>query len=234
MAAGVTTAGATVWLRIEDVRLAGAVTSTLLAAGASEALDCAALRGDGSDDGIVEWRDRDSTIVTDQCDEPADVLVVKPTAWACHVALAAWLARQTSLIAADELADVIVALDMVAHGMVGVASRVRELAAAMPKVTDRQLDVLRALMAGCSNRQAGRLLLVSEATVKREVAALSATMGLYGRSVLVSAGFGLGMVPLTLRTHPAAAHLFERAFRLPAMTLSWAPRRPPYRVVVAE
>lgn len=161
---------------------------------------------------------------------PNDIVVVDATPWACHEALRTWASSPCSLVSADALDDIGVAVDMAGHGMVGVAARIRELAAEVPAASPRQYEVLRSLMAGYSNSQAGRLLHVSEATVKREVAALSEILGLNGRACLACAGFELGMRPAgsdghaqlpktraAKRSRAAAGRPGRSRFRVPAV-----------------
>jgi len=60
--------------------------------------------------------------------------------------------------------------------------------------TDRQRGVLEALAEGLDNREIGTKLGMSESTVKAELRAVYATLGVARRSEAVAVGFRLGIL----------------------------------------
>lgn len=65
-----------------------------------------------------------------------------------------------------------------------------------PHLTDRELDVLRALAEGLGNKQIGGGLGISPSTVKYHLQAIFAKLGVRTRSEAVSYGLRRGIVPL--------------------------------------
>ena len=65
-----------------------------------------------------------------------------------------------------------------------------------PHLTDRELEVLRALAEGLGNKQIGARLGISPSTVKYHLQAIFAKLGVRTRSEAVSYGLRRGVVPL--------------------------------------
>jgi DNA-binding NarL/FixJ family response regulator len=65
-----------------------------------------------------------------------------------------------------------------------------------PHLTDRELEVLRALAEGLGNKQIGALLGISPSTVKYHLQAIFTKLGVRTRSEAVSYGLRNGVVPL--------------------------------------
>lgn len=89
----------------------------------------------------------------------------------------------------EQLAPVLAA---VAAGVGAVTPRLLELARVVPSLSARQITVLAGLAAGSSNQQISRAVQLSEATVKREVAAIRRAMDATSRVGIVNAAFRLG------------------------------------------
>jgi DNA-binding NarL/FixJ family response regulator len=68
--------------------------------------------------------------------------------------------------------------------------------AAAPRegVTDRELEVLRLVAAGTTNREAAKRLFISEATVKTHLLHLYAKLGVRDRAAAVAAGYEAGLL----------------------------------------
>lgn len=71
-----------------------------------------------------------------------------------------------------------------------------EAGADEPHLTDRELEVLRALAEGMGNKQIGARLGISPSTVKYHLQAIFAKLGVRTRSEAVSYGLRHGVVPL--------------------------------------
>jgi DNA-binding NarL/FixJ family response regulator len=65
-----------------------------------------------------------------------------------------------------------------------------------PRLTDRELEVLRALAEGLGNKHIGAQLGISPSTVKYHLQAIFAKLGVSTRSEAVSYGLRRGVVPL--------------------------------------
>jgi len=65
-----------------------------------------------------------------------------------------------------------------------------------PHLTERELDVLRALAEGLGNKQIGGRLVISPSTVKYHLQSIFAKLGVRTRSEAVSYGLRRGVVPL--------------------------------------
>jgi DNA-binding NarL/FixJ family response regulator len=64
-----------------------------------------------------------------------------------------------------------------------------------PDLTDREIDVLRLVANGLSNRQIADELFLSPATVKRHVANILGKLGLHSRAAAVARTRELGLLP---------------------------------------
>jgi DNA-binding NarL/FixJ family response regulator len=78
-------------------------------------------------------------------------------------------------------------------GRVSLPTRVLDLAADMPQLTERQLAVLSAVIAGQTNAEISRGQDLSPASVKRETSALYTALGAQTRAALAAAGRLLGV-----------------------------------------
>jgi DNA-binding CsgD family transcriptional regulator len=122
------------------------------------------------------------------------VLVCEPTAFAARAALdAVSELLVVAVVCADAPADLVSALDGVRVGRASVPTRVLELAAGMPQLTERQSAVLSAVVAGQTNAEIGRGQNLSPASVKREMSALYTALGAQTRAALAAAGGLLGV-----------------------------------------
>ncbi|BBA95311.1 putative two-component system response regulator [Actinacidiphila reveromycinica] len=79
----------------------------------------------------------------------------------------------------------------VAQKLIG---RVREPVAPAQTLTDRELEVLRLVAAGTTNREAARHLFISEATVKTHLLHLYAKLGVRDRAAAVAAAYRTGLL----------------------------------------
>lgn len=122
------------------------------------------------------------------------VLVCEPTAFAARASLDAVAELLVvAVVCADAPADLVSALDGVRVGRVSVPTRVLDLADDMPQLTERQLAVLSAVIAGQTNAEIGRGQDLSPASVKRETSALYTALGAQNRTALAAAGRRLGV-----------------------------------------
>ncbi len=122
------------------------------------------------------------------------VLVCEPTSFAARRALdvlAELLA--VAVVCADAPSDLVSALEGVQVGRASVPTRVLDLAADMPHLTERQLAVLSAVVAGQTNADISRGLYLSPASIKREMSALYAALSAQNRPALAAAGRMLGV-----------------------------------------
>lgn len=155
------------------------------------------------------WRPRrsvrpDTVVVTDflSTSVPADrrrtVLVVDPTPLGAREGMRALAnGRVASLVCSDRTSDLRTALEALSEGWMATPSRVVELSAQMPELTERQLEMVAAVVSARTNVQIARELHVSLATVKRELAVIGGLLGASGRSELVQAARRLGVRPRT-------------------------------------
>jgi ATP/maltotriose-dependent transcriptional regulator MalT len=61
-------------------------------------------------------------------------------------------------------------------------------------LTERELEVLRLVAAGTTNREAAKRLFISEATVKTHLLHLYAKLGVRDRAAAVAAGYEAGLL----------------------------------------
>jgi len=128
------------------------------------------------------------------------VLVCEPTPHSARRAMDAvseFLAA--AIVCADQPADLAAALAGIENSSVSIPMRVLDLAATMPELSERQLVVIGAVMAGQSNAEIGRGLYLSPGSVKREMGILYHALGSSGRSSLVARAMGLGLEPRPVR-----------------------------------
>lgn len=78
-----------------------------------------------------------------------------------------------------------------------VASRLMQsLRSSAPRLTPRELEVLRSVASGKSNRDVARTLFLSEATVKSHLVQVFAKLEVRSRTAAVARGRELGLIPL--------------------------------------
>lgn len=126
-------------------------------------------------------------------DVPADVLACLPTPLAARRALDAFGRGEVrAVVRADVPTQLADALDALDRGLSLVSSELIALARAAPALTDRQEDVLGAVMAGQSNAEIAHAIGRRPVTIKREVAALFGLVGASRRWELIARGHELG------------------------------------------
>jgi DNA-binding NarL/FixJ family response regulator len=102
----------------------------------------------------------------------------------------------------DELPAIVAAVN---SGLVATTRRALDLAAHAPRLSARQSKVLEQLMAGSSNARISAALHLSEATVKRELAAIAAELGTTTRLGILTAAYSAGYRPRGFTPTPPAA-----------------------------
>lgn len=100
--------------------------------------------------------------------------------------------RVAGVVSEDRLEDLAAVIDAVRAGLVVAARRVLSLSSVAPTLSARQTEVLEALLAGGSNARIAADLHLSEATVKRELAAVGAALGATTRVGIMSAAHAAG------------------------------------------
>ena len=126
------------------------------------------------------------------------ILVTDPTPKACRGAVDEIMSGTVqAVVLADQPDQLATALRAVGAGNATAPSRAIELASEMPSLTERQEVIMRAILAGQTNKQLSRGLGLSPASIKRELT--------------------------ELYRHLAAANRLELAHR--AMTLGFGPKR---------
>lgn len=123
-----------------------------------------------------------------------NVLVVESSPCAARRAIRALASG--SIMAAfpiDEPRFLLPALEALRKRHAMVPTSIFDLAASMPELSDRRLDILSALVAGQSNRDIAQSIYLSEASVKREIAALFQEFGVGNRLALAARASELGV-----------------------------------------
>ena len=122
------------------------------------------------------------------------ILVAEPSPYSAERAMSALTSGAvTAVVNAHDPDELLVALESVERGQVTIPVCMVELAAAMPKVSDRQVEVLGAIVAGQSNREIARALYLSDASVKREISGLFRALAAPNRIALAQQGAALGV-----------------------------------------
>jgi DNA-binding NarL/FixJ family response regulator len=123
--------------------------------------------------------------IGDRFDRPYDVLVVEVTPLACARAVQALLAGRTNaVLCADELDRLPDVLRALAGAWAPLPRRVRDAAAQVTRLTDREHAVLLAATAGRSLRLEAADQGVSESTVRRDLRAALVRLGVTDRDGL--------------------------------------------------
>src|SRR4029453_595772 len=100
-----------------------------------------------------------------------------------------------AVVLADQPDQLATALRAVGAGNATAPSRAIELAAAMPALSDRQVVIMRAILAGQTNKQLARGLGLSPASIKRELTELYQHLAAANRLELAHRAMTLGFVP---------------------------------------
>jgi DNA-binding NarL/FixJ family response regulator len=123
--------------------------------------------------------------VGDRFDRPSDILVVPVTPLACARAVRALLSgRTTAVLCADELHRFPEVLGALAGAWAPLPRRVRDAAAQVSSLSDREHAVVLAALAGRSLRLEAAERGVSESTMRRDLRAALRRLGVTGRDGL--------------------------------------------------
>jgi len=134
----------------------------------------------------------DSAITT----APAAVAVVPPNPATCDAAVNRTISGALlGAVLVDELDHLPNLVEAVRRGLTALSPRVLGLAADAPRLTARQLEVLRNLLCQRTNVEIATALRVSEATVKRELTEIGKALGAAKRSGIATAAYALGFRP---------------------------------------
>jgi DNA-binding NarL/FixJ family response regulator len=121
------------------------------------------------------------------------ILVTEPTPKACRSAVDEIMAgRVHAVVLADHPDQLATALRAVDGGHATAPSRVIELAAQLPVLSHRQVQIMRAILAGQTNKQLSRGLGLSPASIKRELTELYRQLGAANRLELAHRAMTLG------------------------------------------
>jgi len=156
------------------------------------------------------WVDADrlapcDVVVVDSIDalrateSPYRILVIEPTPKACRGAVDEMMSGTAqAVVLADQPDQLANALRAVGAGNATAPSRAIELASAMPPLTDRQEVILRAILAGQTNKHLSRGLGLSPASIKRELTELYRHLDSANRLELAHRAMTLGLGPKRL------------------------------------
>lgn len=121
------------------------------------------------------------------------VIVIPPVPALCRAAVAAVTAgRAHAVVSTDNIDAFGHALDAAVNGICCIPEDVITRAESAPDLSDRELDVLGAVMAGQSNAAIARATYLSQATIKRVITELLRTFGSQNRSSLTAAAAAVG------------------------------------------
>ena len=124
------------------------------------------------------------------------ILVTEPTPRACRSAVAEIITgRAHAVVLADQPDQLATALSAVDRGHATAPSRAIELAAQLPSLTERQVQIMQAILAGQTNKQLSRGLGLSPASIKRELTELYRHLGAANRLELAHRTMTLGYSP---------------------------------------
>lgn len=173
-------------LSVDDETLRHALTYVGTGAGWS------AVRVPGATTCIVH--DRPRAVTRSERIGRRNILVVPPTPAGARGALDAVTGGLAmAVFSSDRPGDLVVALESVVADRAMIPGGLMELAADMPELTERQLAVVSAVISGQSNREIGRGLYLSDASVKRELSELFRALDVTNRLALAARGTELGI-----------------------------------------
>lgn len=134
-----------------------------------------------------------------------DVLVTRDEPAACQAALEATVdARVRAIVLWNSPEDLRPACEGIDADLAVIPRRVIELGALAPRLTRRQMEVLRLLAKGNSSGGIAGALRQSESTAKRDIAELLHVFDVPNRAALVSTAASLGFVAQSLSDPNAA------------------------------
>ena len=121
------------------------------------------------------------------------ILVTDPTPRACRSAVDEVMSGMAhAVVLSDQPDQLATALHAVAGGHATTPSRAIALAAELPALSDRQERIMRATLAGQTNKQLSRGLGLSPASIKRELTDLYRLLGVINRLELAHRAMTLG------------------------------------------
>ncbi|MEO8693869.1 MAG: LuxR C-terminal-related transcriptional regulator [Acidimicrobiales bacterium] len=127
------------------------------------------------------------------------ILVIEPTPKACRGAVDQIMSGAAqAVVLADQPDQLATALLAIAAGTATAPSRAIELASAMPSLSDRQEVILRAILAGQTNKHLSRGLGLSAGSIKRELTELYRRLDAANRLELAHRAMTLGFAPTRL------------------------------------
>ena len=130
---------------------------------------------------------------------PYRILVTEPTPKDCRGAVDEIMSGTAqAVVLADQPDQLATALQAVGAGNATAPSRAIELAAAMPQFSSRQVVIMRAILAGQTNKQLSRGLGLSPASIKRELTELYRHLDAANRLELAHRAMILGFGPQRL------------------------------------
>jgi DNA-binding NarL/FixJ family response regulator len=141
----------------------------------------------------------DSIEALRSADSPYRILVTEPTPKACRGAVDEIMSGTAqAVVMADQPDQLATALRAVGAGNATAPSRAIELALSMPSLSERQEVILRAILAGQTNKQLSRGLGLSPASIKRELTELYRHLDASNRLELAHRTMTLGLGPKRL------------------------------------
>ena len=127
------------------------------------------------------------------------ILVTEPTPKACRGAVDEIMSGTAqAVVLADQPDQLATALRAVGAGNATAPSRAIELASDMPSLSERQEVIMRAILAGQTNKQLSRGLGLSPASIKRELTELYRHLDAANRLELAHRAMTLGFGPKRL------------------------------------
>ena len=127
------------------------------------------------------------------------ILVTDPTPRACRAAVDEVMGGTAhAIVLADQPDQLATALHAVAGGHATTPSRAIALASELPPLSERQERIMRATLAGQTNKQLSRGLGLSPASIKRELTDLYRLLGVINRLELAHRAMTLGFGPQRL------------------------------------